>query len=217
MRALLMGLAVLATPGLAAAQAVTVYGGVAFEYVTEPGGDDGGEGQTVEAYVEGEFNGFYAGVWGLVSSVSTSDEVDLYVGYRQSLDSGLYYDLNYYRYFYPNAGGDCCGEIGLTIGHTVGDYLYLSVDAAWDPEAELGSGYLGAEIYAADNVTIGLNWGYYEVDGASDEEEWDFGVTYDLLENDLSGAAIDVRYYDGTEYDGYLGVFVNFDTTLLGG
>ncbi len=77
MRFLALALAALAAPGTAAAQAVTVYGGVALEYVTEPGGDDGGDGQTVEAYVEGELNGFYAGVWGLVNSVSTSNEVNL--------------------------------------------------------------------------------------------------------------------------------------------
>jgi uncharacterized protein (TIGR02001 family) len=210
-------LTALAMPQMAAAQDVVVYGGVALEFVTEPGGDDGGDGQTFEAYVEAELNGFYAGVWGLVNSVSTSNEVNLYLGYRNALDSGFDYDLSYYRYYYPNDGGNCCGEIGLSIGQTVGDYLYVSAEGSWDPEAELGSAYLGAEVYPADKVTIGVNWGVYNVEDAADEQEWDIGLTYDLLENDTSGAAIDLRYYDGTEYDGYYGLFVNFDTTLFGG
>lgn len=210
-------LAALALPSGAVAQDVVVNGGVALEFVTEPGGDDGGDGQTFEAYVEAELNGFYAGVWGLVNSVSTSNEVNLYLGFRQTLDSGFYYDVNYYRYIYPNDGGDCCGEIGVAIGQSLGDYVYVSAEGYWDPEVELGSAYLGAEVYPADKVTIGANWGVYNVDGASDEREWDIGLTYDLLSNDKSGAAIDLRYYDGTEYDGYYGLFLNFDTTLFGG
>jgi hypothetical protein len=210
-------LAALALPSVAAAQDVVVYGGVALEYVTEPGGDDGGDGQTIEGYVEAELNGFYAGVWGQANSVSTSNEVNLYLGYRNTLDSGLYYDLNYYRYYYPNDGGDCCGEIGLTIGQSLGDYFYVSAEGYWDPETDLGSAYLGAEFYPVDKVTIGANWGVYNVEDASDEQEWDIGVTYDLLSNDRSGAAIDLRYYEGTEYDGYFGLFLNVDTTLFGG
>ncbi len=93
----------------------------------------------------------------------------------------------------------------------------MSAEGYWDPEAELGSAYLGAEVYPVDKVTIGANWGVYNVEDAADEQEWDIGVTYDLLQNDKSGAAIDLRYYEGTEYDGYLGLFVNFDTTLFGG
>jgi uncharacterized protein (TIGR02001 family) len=215
MRTLALALALAApfAPGLARAQAVTVYGGGAIEYLAEPGGADGGDSLTIEGYVEGEVSGFYLGAWGQVNKVSDANEIDLYFGYRRTLDSGFDYDLNYTRYIYPNDGGDCCGEIGLTLGQTIGDQIYVSAEGYWDPEAELGSGYLNAEFYPADRITVGASWGVYNVDGAADEQEWELGVTYGLTDQ----TAIDLRYYDGSEYDGYFGLNLSFDTTLLGG
>jgi uncharacterized protein (TIGR02001 family) len=213
MRTLALALAASVAPGLATAQSVTVYGGGAIEYLAEPGGADGGDSLTIEGYVEGEVSGFYLGAWGQVNTVSDANEINLYFGYRRTLDSGFDYDLNYTRYIYPNDGGDCCGEIGLTLGQTIGDQIYVSAEGYWDPEAELGSGYLSAEFYPADRVTVGASWGVYNVDGAADEQEWELGVTYSLTDQ----TAVDLRYYDGSEYDSYIGLNLSFDTTLLGG
>lgn len=213
MKAAVLVLAALAAPGAALAQGLTVYGGGAIEFLSEGGGADGGDNQSIEGYVEGEISGFYLGVWAQANSVRSANEVDLYFGYRNALDSGFDYDFFYYRYYYPNDGGDCCGEIGFTLGQTIGDSAYVWTEAYWDPQNELGSAYVGAEFYPADKIAIGGLWGVYNVDGAPDAQEWELGVTYDLTDR----SAVDLRWYDGSEYDGYIGLNLSFDTTLFGG
>jgi len=79
--------------------------------------------QESSAYLEAEVQGFYAGFQGLVANDDAATEISLYAGYRQELASGFSYDLSYTRYLYPNDGGDCCGEIGLSLGVAVGERL----------------------------------------------------------------------------------------------
>jgi uncharacterized protein (TIGR02001 family) len=203
----------LAAAGSAGAQEWSLYAGTELEYLTEPGGADGGDSARLSGYVEAESNGFYLGVWGRVDSVSVANEIDLYLGYRQSLDSGFDYSLSYTRYIYPNDGGDCCGEIGVTVGQTLGDQFYVYSEAYYDPEAELGSVYAGAEFYATDAITLSGSFGLYNATANRDETEWDLGASYALGEE----TALDLRYYEGSEYDGYVGLSVTFDTTLFGG
>ena len=59
-----------------------------------------------------------------------------------------------------------------------------------------------------------MNYGTYQVDGASNEQEWDLGATYYVGEE----TAMDLRYYDGSDYvDSYFGLSLTWDSTLLGG
>jgi hypothetical protein len=211
LRASLVTLALTLSP--AVAQDVIVYGGVALDYSVEPDGPGSNNTAELSGYVEAEKAGFYGGIWAMVSNESASDEIDLYAGYRSATEGGLDYDIAYTRYIYPNDGGDCCGDLSLGLGYALGDSLYPSTDIYYDPETGVGSAYVGLEYYVDDKWTISANYGVYETDGAPSEREWDFGVGYALGEQ----TAVDVRYYDGSDYDGYLGLSLSFDTTLLGG
>jgi uncharacterized protein (TIGR02001 family) len=200
--------------GIAAAQDVVIYGGAELEFLHEEFGPGTGTSSYLSGYAELDLSGFYAGVWAQVADDDLLDEVDLYLGYRNETAAGLSYNIGYARYYYPNDGGDCCGEITLVLGMPVGDQLSTSLELAYDPEAELGNAYIGAAYAVSDAVAVSVNYGAYEVDGAGSETEWDLGATYYFGEE----TAIDARYYDGSEYvDGYFGLSLTWDSTLLGG
>jgi uncharacterized protein (TIGR02001 family) len=212
-RALAVGLAAaMAAP--AAAQDAILYGGAALEFLNRPDGDEEPNVSSVEAYVEGELSGFYLGVWARQASVEGYDRLDYYLGYRRDLDSGFSYDAGYYRYGYPGDRESDYGELYIGVAQTLGDSAWVQLDLAYDPENELANAYVGAEYYPADRWTISANYGTYEVADAPSEQEWDFGATYSFTDE----ASVDLRWYDGTEYvQGYVGLFLAFDTTLLGG
>ncbi|MGL6211760.1 MAG: hypothetical protein ACRC14_18205, partial [Paracoccaceae bacterium] len=72
--------------------------------------------------------------------------------------------------------------------------------------------YVGVALAATEQISISANYGTYGLADASNEEEWDFGVEYALGEE----GAVDLRYYDGTEYvDSYIGLTLSWDTTIL--
>lgn len=200
--------------GPAAAQDLIVYGGAELEFTFDEGGPGTGTTTDLSGYVEVETNGFYAGIWALTTNDDLAQEFDLYLGYRNEHASGLSYDVNYTRYFYPNDGGNCCGDLGLSLGMPLGDQLSVSTDLYYDPDAEIGSAYVGAAFAATDSLEVSANYGTYQVDGASNEQEWDLGATYYVGEE----TAVDMRYYDGSEYvDSYFGLSLTWDSTLLGG
>lgn len=206
-----LALVALGTGG-AQAQELSVYGGVELEFTVDENGPGTGTASYLSGYFEVEQSGFYAGIWGQVADDRTLDEIDVYLGFRNELASGLSYDFGYTRYIYPNDGGDCCGEITASLGLPIGDQLSTSLDLAYDPEASLGNAYVGVAYQATDRFGISANYGVYEVDAAPSEQEWDFGVTYGLTDE----AALDLRYYDGSEYLGsYVGLSLTFDTTLF--
>ena len=211
----ILGMTALAfSAGLAAAQDVVVYGGAELEFLHEEFGPGTGTSSYLSGYVEVETRGFYAGLWAQVADDDLMDEVDLYLGYRAETAGGFSYDIGYSRYYYPNDGGDCCGEITLALGMPVGDKLSATLDLAYDPDAELGNAYVGAAFAVTDAVEISANYGVYEVDAAPSEQEWDLGATYYIGEE----TAVDARWYDGSEYvDGYFGLSLTWDTTLMGG
>lgn len=206
------GLVLLAGPGLA--QGLTVYGGAELEFYHDEYGPGTGATSYLSGYVELEFSGIYGGVWAQVADDDLLDEYDLYLGYRNALASGLSYDVSYTRYYYPNDGGNCCGEYLLSLGMPFGDQLSGSLDIYHDPEFDLSSAYLGAAFAATDALEVSANWGTYQVDGAGNEQEWDLGVTYYVGEE----TSADLRYYDGSEYLGsYVGLSLAWDSTLFGG
>lgn len=204
--------ATLAAPALA--QDVVVYGGGAVEFLNRPDGDDQPNVSSLALYAEAEASGFYAGVWARAANVDSYDRLDLYLGYRNDLDSGFSYDLGYYRYGYINDRTSDYGEITFGVAQTIGEQASVSLDLAYDPKNKLGNAYVGVELYPAERWTLSANYGTYQVAGASNEQEWDFGGTYSV--NDTT--AVDLRWYDGSEYvQGYVGLSVTFDTTIFGG
>ena len=196
------------------AQDMVVYSGAEVELLFDPDGAGSGTEASLSSYVEAERAGFYAGLLAKYVDDTASNEVNLYAGYRRDLDSGLSYGLVYTRYIYPNDSASNYGELGLSLGQTLGEKAALSFDAYYDHDNKLGSAYVGAEFYATDKITLSANYGTYEVDAAPSEQEWDVGASYAFTDE----AAVDLRYYDGTEYtDSYFGLSVTYDTTIFGG
>jgi len=212
MRRVLIPAILAMTPATAAtAQDFFVYGGAALQFYIEPDGAGSDNATELSGYVEIEKAGFYAGIWAEIANESVTTEVDLYLGYRGETAAGLGYDIGYTRYFYPDDGGDCCGELTLGLSMGFGDALSGSFDLAYDPQAELANAYLGVAYQFTDSLSASANYGFYET-GSSTEQEWDIGVGYAVGEE----SAIDVRFYDGTDYtDGYVGLELSWDTTLF--
>ena len=198
--------------GDAAAQDLAVYGGGELEFAFDEDGPNTGTNSYLSAYLELENRGFYAGIWGQVANDDVANEVDLYLGYRGELASGVSYDLYYIRYIYLNDGGDCCGEVTVSLGAPVGDRIWTTLDLAYDPENALGNAYVGAAFAATDRLEVSANYGVYEVADAGSETEWDLGATWALTDE----TAVDLRYYDGSEYAGsYIGLSLTWDTTVF--
>jgi uncharacterized protein (TIGR02001 family) len=198
----------------AMAQDISVYGGGEIELLFAPDGSGSDNTTALSAYIEAEKNGFYIGVNGTVENDDTANEVDLYLGYRASTDGGFSYGASYTQYYYPNDGGSCCGELALSLGQTIGDKAEVTLDLYHVPEDGVSSAYVGASYAVTDALSASVNYGVYEVDGASNESEWDIGATYALTDE----IGLDGRYYDGSDYaDGYFGLSLSIDTTLLGG
>jgi len=208
--AILLAFALPGTLAVSSAQAqdFAVYGGAALYYSVEPDGPGSDNTVTVEPYVEVELNGFYAGLLASVANESVNNEIDLYLGYRNETEGGLSYDVGYTRYFYPNDGGNCCGEITLALDVSPTDTLTLSIDAALDPEAGYGATSLGAEYYVTDAISIAADVG---VTGIGRESEWDVGANYYFADS----AYASLYYYEGSEYEGYFELSVSYDTTLF--
>lgn len=206
---IIAGVAVLAlTAGMAGAQGFELFGGAKLEYTHK---ERGGSSITyLSGYIEGEMMGFYTGIWGQVASDDLLDEVDLYIGYRNETAAGLSYDIGYTRYYYPNDGGNCCGEFTLGLGMPLGP-VTGTLDLAHDPKFDFSSAYLGAAWSATDALELSGQFGVYEGAGGS-EREWDFGATYALG----ATTAVDFRYYDGSDYgDSHFGLALSWDSTLL--
>lgn len=211
------GAAVLAlVAGMSQAQDVVVYGGAELEFLHEEFGD--GTTSYFSGYAEVEVSGIYGGLLGKFANDKALHEGNLYFGYRNALAGGLEYTLYYTRYYYPNAGGDGGGEFSLEFDAPLGETLTATLDLYYVPQfagvSSLGSAYVGAAWAASDRVEVSGLYGTYEVDGASNEEEWELGATYALGEE----SAVDLRWYDGSEYvESYVGLSLTWDTTLFGG
>lgn len=203
--------------GLAAATLVVIgpaahaedgtYAGVALtsNYIYE-GFTQSDDQPALQFYVETESSGFYAGIWGSTVDLDDDDvELDLYLGYRNELDSGLSYDASYTRYYY-NDSGDCCGDLKLEMGFAPTDVVSLSAAVFTNFEDE-GEGYsLGLEYAVNDTLSVSANYGdRYSAFG-------DIGATYWV--NDSVG--LDLRYHDAEDGDGNVALTVSFDTTLAG-
>ena len=196
----------------AMAQDLSVYGGLELEFAIDEDGPDTGTNSYVKGYLEVESRGFYAGIWAKVANHDLSNRVDPYLGYRNETAGGISYDIGYYRYNYVNDTASNYGELTLSLGAPVGDKLSASLDLACDPENKLGNAYVGAVFAASDKLELSANYGVYEVADAGSESEWDFGATWSLTDE----TAVDLRYYDGSEYLGsYVGLSLTWDSTLF--
>lgn len=200
----------LAFPAFAQAQDFNVYGGLAFtsDYVFR-GQTQTDKNPAVQAYIEGDYKGLYAGAW--ASNVDFGDkedyEVDLYAGYRNELANGVTYNAAY-TLFYYNDSGYCCDEVSLTLGVPLGDKLTMTGFVAYDPSQEDVAYSLTGEYAIDDKWTLAATVGNND---ATDADWVEVGVNYAL--SDV--AALDLRYYDTDVSEKLLVVSVTFDTTLF--
>lgn len=173
------------------------------------------DGVTSEAsaYVEGSFSNFYLGASAYIYKDSASDEVDLSLGYRNTLAGGLSYDVSYTRFMYPNDGGDCCGSVTLSMSLPVGDSLTVTAEGAYYTVDKTDETYLTLDYALNDKVTLTGTIGRYSNVGAADTKEWELAASYALSD----ATAVTAHYYDGSDYKGYIGLDLSWDTTLLGG
>ena len=169
--------------------------------------------EDLNLYVEGELAHVYLGLSGDVYNRSASDVVDLYLGYRNTSASGLSYDVSYDRSFYPNAGGDCCGDIKLKLGIPMGDKITTTLEAHHYPEGKTSDAHVSLGYALTDKITLTGKVGFVQNAGASDTKEWQLAAAYQLGDK----TAVKIHYYDGSDYKPYLGLDLTFDTTILGG
>lgn len=200
--------AVIATNGAAAQDIIVLGGGKAeLRFPSE------GAQQEVSLFAEVARAGFYGGVLGLVAKDQAATHFELSLGYRHETEAGFTYDLSYTRVFYPNDGGKCCGEISVAFGQLIRERVTLSSEFTYDPDASLGGIEIGAQVDAADNLTVSVNYALAQQSDGPFEKSWDLGVGYAL--NDET--TLDLRYYDGPDVAGYFGIALSFEATLLGG
>ncbi len=196
----------------ALAQDLFVYGGAAIEFEMEPNGNGSDNKTDVNAYVEIEKSGFFAGVWAEKSTDETSDKADIYIGYRSETAAGVSYYVDLNRRTYFNDVGDYT-VIDVGAGFPIVGNLSGSVDFSHyvDPDP-VNDIYVGLSYAVTDRFSVAASYGSYGYAGAADEQEWDFGVDYALGDE----TSVGVRYYDGTEYaDPYFGATLSWDTTFL--
>lgn len=199
-------------PGTAAtAQDFFIYGGAALEYSRQPDGKGSDDKKDINGYIEIEKSGLYFGVWAELSNQRLTSKADVYAGYRGQIASGLSYDISATRRFYLNDVGDYTSlDLGLEM--PFGDKLTGEIDFTYYPASKVGDVYVELSYQVTDKLSVSANYGTYGVEDASSEQEWDLGVGYALGDE----TAVDLRYYDGTEYlDPYVGLSLSWDTTLL--
>ncbi len=192
----------------AVAQDLSLYGGTALQYHTK--NDDGPKKIDLNGYLELEYKGLYGGVWAELTDWDDYTEVDLYLGYRG--EAGQFsYDVNYYYYIYTETpSDDDYGELGASVGYALTDVFSLGAEAYHQPESGDNSAYLTASLAATDRLSLDVSWGRYQTAGDW-ANEWEVGVGYALGDE----TAVELRYYDGQDYDDYLRLQLTWDTTIL--
>jgi uncharacterized protein (TIGR02001 family) len=198
-----------AAPMLAADR--TVSAGVSFttDYVSD-GITQSNNKFAIQPHAEVEQRGYYAGVWASNVDFGTSDdiEVDLTLGYRHELPSGLAYDLSYSRYWY-NGSGDCCGSLDLSLGLPVTPQLGLGTDLSWDPEAKTSSVSVSGDYALSDKLGLSATFGHSD---ANVNTFWSAGASYALTDQVTLGA----EYHDTSTTESIVLLNLSFDTEFTG-
>lgn len=192
------------------AQGLSVYGGAALTFA--PGGDAATR-TDINAYAEAEFAKFYVGLSADVYNDANSDQVDLYLGYRNTTAGGLSYDLSYTRNYYPNDGGNCCGDVALSLSRPLNDKLTGTFDLNYYPEDKTSDAYVTLDYALNDKITLTGSVGIIQNAGAPDTKDAELAISYALG----AETAAKLHYYDGSDYKGYFGLDLTWDTTFLGG
>ncbi|SEC81415.1 hypothetical protein [Rhodobacter sp. 24-YEA-8] len=191
----------------AAAQDLSLYSGTALQYYTK--NDDGPSKSDLNAYLELDYSGAYAGIWAEVTNWEDYNEVDLYLGYRGEAGR-LSYDANYYYYIYPDVDDADYGELGLVLDYALTDTFSIGTELYTQPESGNGSAYLTAALAAGDRFGFDVSWGKND-EGFGTYAEWEIGGSYAISDE----VSLGLRYYNGEAYDNYFRLELAWNTTLL--
>ena len=140
-----------------------------------------------------------------------NNEVDLYLGFRRVLSSGLGYDIGYRRYTYPNDGQDCCGQATLGLLFPLGEAVSAGLHVAYDPENSLFDGVVSANMRRPKPGRCRAATGRTSSRMRPPTPNGTWGATYALSDK----VGLDVRYNDSDTEPANIGLSVVFDTTLL--
>lgn len=151
-------------------------------------------------------SGFFAGAWGSNVDVGfdADVEVDLIVGYSNSVDN-LTYTVGGYYYTYPGADGSAdldYFEFGLDLAYAI-DKVTLTSKVYYSPEfygVSTDAWYFagGASVAVTDNISVYAAIGFNELSGPGDYQDYQAGIsvgfepfTIDLkyTDTDVKGAA----------------------------
>lgn len=200
----------LVLPCAAKAQDFTLYGGVkATSNYLSSGYTQSDNHAALQAYLEGEYKGFYAGIWTSTVDFNTSDdaEIDLYVGYRGEFANGLSYDVAYYRYFY-NSTGNCCGEIDFDLGAPITDQLSVTSEIFYDFSVDRFGSNVTVDYAMADKWAL---QGVYGFSPANADGYGELAVSYMPVDS----VTLELRAVKPWHGDAKFALSAAFDTTLL--
>lgn len=152
-------------------------------------------GIAFQPWVEADFGGFYAGIWG--SNVNTGGdtiEIDLYGGYRWSVGNTSM-DIGYARYFYVTSG-DAGGEIYLLAEHDAGGAtLFGGVYASFPGAVALTDVHIGGSFGLFDRTSASVRVGR-----APGNTYGDAGITYAVTDNIEVDGRVHFSQVEGTRF-----------------
>lgn len=163
--------------------------------------DDPGARQEAEAWAEFERAGFYGNLTYDLYKDEALNELDLTFGYRTQLGA-LDVDGSYTRYVYPMDGGDCCGDVTLSLGLPLGAVtagLKMSYDPQNHDKEQVVS--LKAPLPGSDTITLSSSY-------TLDQQDSDRSAKVELAAAYALGArsTLTGSVTDGTDHKPYLGI-----------
>lgn len=155
------------------------------------------DGPAIQPFFENSIDGFYVGTWLSNVDFGPADddkiEIDVYLGYRDQLESALYYDVGYARYLYDDSG-DCCGEFKALLGYEFADVFALEGYTAYNRD---GSSFNSNLSFAAD---VGRGFyvsGLYGYKQSNKNNYWHLGGAYEITDI----VNVDLRYHGADSGD----------------
>lgn len=196
---------------------MSVTGGVALKFETA---GDPDKRQTLNLHAESGFANFYAGVSADVHNASRANELGLSLGYRNTMASGLGYDLSYTHLFYPSdratyphTMGDCCADVAADVTMPVGSNLTAGLELTYHTKDETTDAHVRMDYLLSDRLSVGARIGRGRDWAGRDANDWKLSAGYRLGER----SKLDLSYSDTDTSAGSLGLGLSWDTNLLGG
>ena len=138
----------------------------------------------------------------LKDDVGNRAELDLSLGYRGEVGSGLGYELGYTQHFYDKTRA-ASSELAVSLGIPVTDLLSVSGEESYDLAEKTFGESLGAEFVLADAWTLHADVGRAD---PSSSVNWAAEVGYALDDRTM----LDFQVQDTASTSPLLGLSVNY-------